>query len=66
MSGCPVHIWAPMMGAAIPVARVVRDKVRFRGASKGEASEETSKPPTRWAPIGAATGSPAEEEPATS
>jgi hypothetical protein len=62
MSGCPVHIWAPMMGAALPMARVVRDKVRWRGRAKAaESTEATAHPVTRWPALG--TSPTADEEP---
>ena len=60
MSGCPVHIWAPMMAAALPFSRAVRDRVR-------SAFTRSSTPPPareirRWAPVGAPTLTSTREE----
>ena len=54
MSGCPVHIWAPLMAAALPFSRAIRDRVR----SAVTRPSRTSTPPPapeirRWAPVGA-------------
>ena len=54
MSGCPVHIWAPMMAAALPFSRAIRDGVRAKLTSR----RPTAEPPRptaelkRWAPVG--------------
>ena len=29
--GCPVHIWAPLMAAAVPAARALRDRLGLYG-----------------------------------
>ena len=54
MSGCPVHIWAPLMAAALPFSRVVRDRVR---SALTRPSRTSTRPPApeirRWAPVGA-------------
>ena len=59
---CPVHIWAPLMGAAVPVARVVRDRVR---QARIRIRPERDKAPTptikRWPAVGAAQATREEE-----
>ena len=54
MSGCPVHIWAPMIAAALPFSRAVRDRVR---TALGTRRRQQPVPPSprevqRWAPVG--------------
>lgn len=51
MSGCPVHIWAPLMAAALPLSRALRDRVRVALASR--APTPAPREVQRWAPIGA-------------
>ena len=52
--GCPVHIWAPIMGGMVPFARVARDRLRFFRMTRSKASAEQPAAPEmkRWAPIG--------------
>lgn len=53
MSGCPVHIWAPLMAAALPFSRAIRDRVRASFTSHRTPS--TPAPEVhRWAPVGTA------------
>lgn len=66
MSGCPVHIWAPMMAAAVPFSRSARDYVRGKAnALLHRTSEAPTAAPERelkhWAPI-APTATPARED----
>ncbi len=53
--GCPVHIWAPMMAGTLPIARVLRDRLRasLPGRSSASSAHETAPEaePRRWAPI---------------
>ena len=51
MSGCPVHIWAPLMAAALPFSRALRDRVRYALGSRRAASTP-AREVHRWAPIG--------------
>jgi len=62
MSGCPVHIWAPLMAAALPFSRAIRDRVRALFASRR--SEPLDAPPRelhRWAPVGQTQNAASEE-----
>ena len=57
MSGCPVHIWAPLMAAALPFSRAVRARVRS-ALTRPSRTSRTSTPAAapeirRWAPVGA-------------
>lgn len=61
MAGCPVHIWAPMMAAALPFTRVIRDRVRAQFTPRSGASEAPPRELHRWAPVGQANGAAAEE-----
>lgn len=50
--GCPVHIWAPMMAGTLPIARVLRDRLRASLPGRNVAREATPEvEPRRWAPI---------------
>lgn len=60
--GCPVHIWAPMMAAAAPFARMARDRVRAALPGQHTTTEEAPREMHRWAPVGTA----ASDEPAPS
>ncbi len=51
MSGCPVHIWAPLMAAALPLSRALRDRVRAALAPRRAASTPAPREVQRWAPI---------------
>ncbi|MFA7248040.1 MAG: hypothetical protein WC273_00210 [Dehalococcoidia bacterium] len=54
MSGCPVHIWGPMMAAALPFSRTVRDAVRLRANEllhRAPAEPPAPREVHRWAPI---------------
>ena len=53
MSGCPVHIWAPLMAAALPFSRALRDRVRAALSAHRAASTPAPREVHRWAPIGA-------------
>ena len=57
MSGCPVHIWAPMMAAAVPFSRSARDYVRGKANALLHRTSEAPAAPERelkhWAPVGA-------------
>ncbi len=52
---CPIHIWVPLMAAAVPVGRVVRDRVR--NASLRRQHDKTPPAPSsnvsKWPAIGA-------------
>ncbi len=67
MAGCPVHIWGPMMAAAIPFSRTARDAVRLK---VGQLLHRTPAEPAaprelrHWAPL-APTSTPAHEDAAT-
>lgn len=52
---CPIHIWAPLMGAAVPVARVVRDRVKDASLRRQheKAPPSTSSSVSKWPAIGA-------------
>lgn len=64
---CPVHIWAPLMAAAVPFSRAARDRARMT-ASRLLRRESASLPAPRelkhWAPIASGAARPAEEQPA--
>ncbi len=67
MSGCPVHIWAPMMAAALPFSRVVRDSIRSkltRSSRTPAALDAPARELHRWAPVGAKGGVNDESNPA--
>jgi len=54
MSGCPVHIWAPLMAAALPFSRALRDRVRYALTSRRSGTSDAPPAPRelhRWAPI---------------
>lgn len=52
MSGCPVHIWAPLMAAALPFSRAVRDRVRAALVTRRARHEAApTREVQRWAPI---------------
>lgn len=51
---CPVHIWVPLMGAAVPVARAARTRLRLALDTRRAArSPEPPREVKRWAPVGA-------------
>ncbi len=65
MSGCPVHIWVPMMAAALPLSRAVRDRVRHAASAllhRTPAQAPAPREVHRWAPV-ASTPVPAEDAP---
>lgn len=47
---CPVHIWAPLMGAAVPFARMARMRLQFGFGRRREAPAPREM--KRWAPVG--------------
>lgn len=51
MGGCPIHIWAPLMAALVPVARLVRDRFSLFSRRRPEAPPEPSRVLHRFAPI---------------
>ena len=53
MSGCPVHIWAPLMAAALPFSRALRDRVRTALSTHRAPSTPAPREVRRWTPIGA-------------
>lgn len=55
---CPIHIWLPVMGAALPVARVVRDRVK-NARLRAKHEEAPARAATKWP----ALGGRADEEP---
>ena len=62
---CPVHIWAPMMAAAVPFTRVARDRVgatRDRLLRRRPPAERPPRELKRWAPIAPGAARPAEEQ----
>ncbi len=63
---CPVHIWAPLMAAALPFSRAARDRVRIGLDRLRHRAPDAPPPPremTRWAPIAPRAARPAEERP---
>jgi hypothetical protein len=46
--GCPIHVWAPAMAAAIPLARYARD--RFLGVAP-RPDRKPVRELKRWAPV---------------
>ena len=52
MSGCPVHIWAPLMAAALPFSRALRDRVRAALSTHRAASTLAPRAVQRRAPVG--------------
>lgn len=64
--GCPVHIWAPMMVGTLPIARVLRDRLRASLSARSSASStrETAPEaePRRWAPIQPSGSRPSESQ----
>jgi hypothetical protein len=63
--GCPVHIWLPAMGAALPFARVARDRVKVAGSRlrprRGQPAE-SMRTVQRWPAVGAAAASVTSED----
>lgn len=63
---CPIHIWVPLMAAAVPAARVARTRLKIalegRGRRTTDAPEAPPREVRRWAPI----GSPSADEKAPS
>jgi hypothetical protein len=57
MGGCPIHIWAPLMAALVPVARVVRDRFNLFSRRRPEAPVEPARALHRFAPIAPAGAS---------
>lgn len=47
--GCPVHIWAPLMGSMLPLARLARD--RMRRPAKSNAAPSAGPPLRRFGPV---------------
>jgi hypothetical protein len=61
--GCPVHIWLPLMGAAVPVARVVRDRVKsVRPRARREEPTAPARAVTKWPAL---AGQPVDDEPSS-
>jgi len=53
MAGCPIHIWVPLMAAAVPISRAIRDRVKFSLTSRRTPPAEAPAPELhRWAPVG--------------
>lgn len=61
MAGCPVHIWAPMMAAALPFSRVIRDRVRAQFSRRSAPLDAPPRELKRWAPVGQTNGAASEE-----
>ena len=54
MAGCPVHIWGPMMAAAVPFSRSARDFVRGKASQLLHRTADAPPAPRelhRWAPV---------------
>ncbi len=51
MGGCPIHVWAPLMAALVPVARVVRDRFSLVSRRRPEAPVEPTRVLHRFAPV---------------
>lgn len=54
--GCPIHIWAPLMAAMVPFARMARQRISTIRTLRDSRSVEDSKLApkselTRWEPI---------------
>ena len=45
--GCPVHIWAPLMGSLVPLARLARGRLRRPAKSRAEAAAGRARPTLR-------------------
>lgn len=45
--GCPVHIWAPLMGSMVPLARLARDRLRWPAKSSAAPAGASARPPLR-------------------
>lgn len=56
---CPIHIWLPLMGAAAPAARVVRERLKLRREIRA-AEQAAPRELKRWAPVADSTARPAE------
>jgi hypothetical protein len=64
---CPIHIWVPLIGAAAPVARIARNRLRdAMAARRGSAEPEAPRELKRWAPVGAAAGTTSEQRESSS
>lgn len=64
MSGCPVHIWAPLMAAALPFSRAIRDRVRASLTSRRTPPlDAPASELHRWAPVGQTNASSEEATP---
>lgn len=48
---CPIHIWVPLMAAAAPMTRIVRDRLHAMRPSK-DPVEDAPREMKRWAPVG--------------
>ncbi|MEX2373966.1 MAG: hypothetical protein WD942_00045 [Dehalococcoidia bacterium] len=53
---CPIHIWIPLMAAAVPAARAVRTRFNValdaRRVTRRESSDNALRVMKRWAPVG--------------
>lgn len=64
MAGCPVHIWGPLMIAAVPFSRHARDAVRLKVNTllhRTPAEPAAPRELKHWAPV-APTARPAHED----
>ncbi|MGE3857245.1 MAG: hypothetical protein AB7G21_09860 [Dehalococcoidia bacterium] len=61
MSGCPVHIWAPLMAAALPFSRAIRDRVRAQFSRPAAPLDAPPRELHRWAPVGQTQSAASEE-----
>lgn len=54
MASCPIHIWVPLMAAAVPVSRAIRDRVKLTlAARRTPPADAPARELHRWAPVGA-------------
>ncbi len=61
---CPLFLWLPLMGAAAPIARVARQRLRDSRAARKQAAE-APRELQRWAPVGNTTEAPEQPQPST-
>ncbi|MDA0815397.1 MAG: hypothetical protein O2924_02345 [Chloroflexi bacterium] len=51
---CPIHIWVPLMAAAVPAARAVRTRLSIALDARREDRSAAAAPRVmkRWSPVG--------------
>ncbi|MDA0302405.1 MAG: hypothetical protein O2822_07750 [Chloroflexi bacterium] len=59
MASCPIHIWVPLMAAAVPFSRAIRDRVKLTlAARRAQPADAPARELHRWAPVGQTTAPP--------